>query len=260
MEAYEERDIAVVDIPVAFLQTKARNGTMIKLQGAVVEALLKINPKWSKCIVYEEKKRVPTIYIEATKARYGMVDASKVLFNDLTLYLVETLGFTPNTYDVCVVNKQIDGKKCTISWYVDDLKISHKYSNVITNIIKSLNNKYGTILPLLVSRGKVHDYLGMNFDFTIKGKVMITMYDQVDNIIDEAPNVYKTGTGCATASPKNLYSVHEPCEGNELLYDTKREEYHTLTAQCLYISKHGQPDIQTSIAFHCTRVKNTHIR
>ena len=46
-----------------------------------------------------------------------------------------------------------------------------------------------------------------------------------------------------------------PCEENELLSDDEREEYHTLTARCLYVSKRGRPDLQTSIAFHCTRVR-----
>ena len=46
VDAHEERDVAVVDIPGAFLQTKASDGTIIKLQGAVVNALLRINPTW----------------------------------------------------------------------------------------------------------------------------------------------------------------------------------------------------------------------
>ena len=46
MEAKEKRDVAVVNIPGAFLQTKASDGTIIKLQGAVVEAMLRINPSW----------------------------------------------------------------------------------------------------------------------------------------------------------------------------------------------------------------------
>ena len=46
MDALENRDVAHVNIPGAFLQTKASNGTIIKLQGAVVDALLRINPSW----------------------------------------------------------------------------------------------------------------------------------------------------------------------------------------------------------------------
>lgn len=61
---------------------------------------------------------------------------------------------------------------------------------------------------------------------------------------------YKSGTGSATAAPSNLYSVREPCEGNDLLSDSDREDCHTLTARYLHFSKRGRPYIQTSIAFN----------
>lgn len=60
----------------------------------------------------------------------------------------------------------------------------------------------------------------------------------------------------ATPAPSNVCDVREPSEEEmELLLDQEREEYHTLTAQCLYLSKRGRPDLQTSIAFYCTRVQ-----
>lgn len=134
MDAHEERDVAVVDIPGAFLQTKASDETIIKLQGAVVNKLLRINPAWKQFVVHEGKKNIPTIYSEAIKALYGTVDASKLFFDDLTYFLVKDLGFVVNPYDTCVVNKAIDGKQCTISWYVDDLKLSHKDPAVLITL------------------------------------------------------------------------------------------------------------------------------
>ena len=98
--------MAVVDIPGTFLRTKASGGTIIKLQGAMVEALLVINSTWKKFIVYECKKRTPTIYIEAINVMYGTVDSSKPFFEDLTSLLINDLGFIVNPYDVCVVNKK----------------------------------------------------------------------------------------------------------------------------------------------------------
>ena len=47
--------MAVVDISGAFLQTNASDGTIINLQGSVVEALLTINPTWNKFVVYVGK-------------------------------------------------------------------------------------------------------------------------------------------------------------------------------------------------------------
>ncbi len=38
----------------------------------------------------------------------------------------ETDGFVINDYDPCVANKMINGHQMTVTWYVDDLKVSHK--------------------------------------------------------------------------------------------------------------------------------------
>ena len=261
MAAKERRDVATLDIPGAFLQTEASDETFIKLQGAIVEALLKINPDWNEFVVYEGRKKVPTIYSEALKALYGTVDASKLFFEDLSSFLINELGFIRNPYDWCVVNKTINGKQFTIAWWVDDLVLSHADPKVVSDIIDSLSTKYGGLMPLTITRGKRHEYLGMVFDFNIVDKVKITMYQYMDGVIDGAPDRYKiaskeNGVGMATPAPHNLYDVRSPdSEGNRLLTEKEREEYHTLTAQCLYLSKRARPDLQTSIAFHCTRVQ-----
>jgi hypothetical protein len=61
-----------------------------------------------------------------------------------------------------------------------------------------------------------------------------------------------------TLVPHNLYDVQIPdSEGNRLLMDIVRNEYHTLTTQCLHTSKRARSDLQTSILFHCTRVQRS---
>ena len=59
----------------------------------------------------------------------------------------------------------IDGKQMTIMWYVNDLKISHMDTNVVTDIIERLDKVYGFAAcenrePLTVHRGRIHYYLG----------------------------------------------------------------------------------------------------
>ena len=56
-----------------------------------------------------------------------------------------------------------------------------------------------------------------------------------------------------TPDPHNLYNVRtgeaEPLDKKE------NNEYHSITAQYLYLSKGARPDLQESVPFHCTRVK-----
>jgi hypothetical protein len=56
---------------------------------------------------------------------------------------LEEMGFELNPYDSCVANKVIDGKQCTVLWYVDDNKISHVDPDVVTSIIEKIEEKFG---------------------------------------------------------------------------------------------------------------------
>ena len=77
------------------------------------------------------------------------------------------------------MNKEINGKQCTILWHVDDLKISHESTDVVTDMIDLLEMEFGNEAPLTKTRGKVHEYLGMTIDYSEKGKVKFSMIDYV---------------------------------------------------------------------------------
>ena len=82
------------------------------------------------------------------------------------------MGFTLNPYDPCIANKIIDGKQCTIVWYVDDNKISHVNPALVTTIIKTIESKFG---KMTVSRGKEHEFLGMDIKYNGDGTASIGM-------------------------------------------------------------------------------------
>ena len=59
----------------------------------------------------------------------------------------------------------VNNKQFTITFHVDNLKLSHDDASVATMIIKKLEREYAShpILndKLTVTRGKRHEYLGM---------------------------------------------------------------------------------------------------
>lgn len=93
-----------------------------------------------------------------------------------------------NPYDWCVVNKMVQGSQCTIIWHVDNLKISHKKAEDVTEIINKLNDEYGKASPLNVSRDHKHAYLGMYLDFTEDKSFKVSMIPYVNRILKEAPD------------------------------------------------------------------------
>ena len=131
--------------------------------------------------MYEGRKRTPIIYSKAIKAHYGTVDAAKVFYDSLIAFLVGKLGFIQKPYDPCVANKYINSSQYTIMWHVDDLKLPHKDSSVITYTIDALYREYADIMPLTVSRGRIHGYLGMVFDYSTGGEVLIQCINTLRN-------------------------------------------------------------------------------
>jgi len=79
------------------------------------------------------------------------------------------------------------GKKCTIVWHVDDLKISHMDKDIMEGIIKSLNRNFGKESPLSTTRGKVLEHLGLTLEYMKKRHVKISMYEYVRKLAEDAP-------------------------------------------------------------------------
>jgi hypothetical protein len=220
----------------------------MKLEGPLAQLLTKVDPKhYSQFVASERGKKV--IYVKLKKALYGTLQAALLFWKDLSGYLQE-MGFKLNPYDRCVANKMIDGKQCTTLWHVDDLKISHVKDEVIEDVISTLSERYGKEAPLVVTRGKVHDYLGMTLDFSVKGKVKVIMKDYIQDMLDELP----TDMDGASATPagEHLFTVNEhPVP----LDEATSQMFHTNTAKLLFLSKQARPDVQTTVAYLTTRVR-----
>jgi hypothetical protein len=76
-----------------------------------------------------------------------------------------------------------------IIWHVDDVKSSHQDPAVNNKFYLWLQEKYGDprIAPVKATRGKVHNYLTMNLDFSVSGIVKIHMNKHVEEMLKEFP-------------------------------------------------------------------------
>ena len=247
-DAKEKRDIATVDLPGAFMHADMDDTVHIKLVGKMAELLVLADPKLYRKFVKIENGK-PVLYAKLRKALYGTLKAA-LLFWKLLSKTLKEWGFTPNPYDPCVMNKDIEGSQCTVLWHVDDLKISHKNPEVVTAIIKQLNDEFGEKAPLTVTRGKTHEYLGMTLDYSEEGKVKISMIDYVKKVLDDVPN--DMAGESVTPAGNHLFQVNPD---GEKLDENAAILFHHYTARLLFLCKRARPDIQPPVAFLCTRVK-----
>ena len=105
---------------------------------------------------------------------------------------------------------------------------------------------------MMVSRGKVHKYLGMTLDYTSHGQVQIIMIDFLDKVLIAFNKAEPKGGGTKTsAAPDNLFKVDDDCEK---LPQSKTLQFHNLVAKTLYATKQARPDTCMAVAFLTTRV------
>jgi hypothetical protein len=260
IEAEEGRDVAVIDIPNAFIQTRIKDKkdmALIKIRGVLVEVLLEIAPDTYASHVTTNRKGEKEVIVRCLNAIYGTMVASLLYYNKFVGTL-KRHGFKLNPYDPCTANRLVNGKQQTIVWHVDDCKLSHVDPRVNDTFIETLRDEYQSIFEdgsgeMTVSRGKKHTYLGMQLDYSVPGRVSISMLGYIQEILDlfdkEAPKHVGTKT---SAAPVDLFRVQPECTK---LTTKRKDTFHSLVAKTLFATKRARPDTGTSISFLTTRVR-----
>ena len=122
---------------------------------------------------------------------------------------------------------------------------------MVTAFAVEMANIYGA--KTTISRGRVHDYLGMDLDFrTCPGKLIIFMIKYLQKIIDDFPEVLRGTKSCPASD--NLFKTRDN-EDRELLPEEMARKFHRTTAQKKNLCKRARPDVKTLVSFLATRVK-----
>ena len=245
IDVFEGRDVAIFDIPGAYLHAEMPEDKVVlmRFRGQFVDIMCQVNPEHKKNITYENGKKV--LYVRVVRAIYGCIESALLWYN-LYVSTLKEMGFTLNPYDKCVANKEINGSQCTICWYVDDNKLSHKDPKVVTKILDEMESKFG---KLTTTRGKEHTFLGMKLKIKKNKTFEVDMVDQVKETIQS----FGEEVEGEVKSPAAKYLLNIP-EEDEELDDERKERFHSVVAKLLYIMKRARPDLETGVAFLCTRV------
>ena len=87
------------------------------------------------------------------------------------------------------------------------MKLLHVHQDELNAFIDALNEVFGSDGDLLTaSYRKIHKYLGMKIDWTTEGMVVFTMYDYLEDILDEAPTDFDWED--VTPAVKELFTVN----------------------------------------------------
>jgi len=239
----ENRHIAVVDVKNAYLNADLeKQGIIILLDSVVTKEYLKIRKDAANFVNHKGE-----LYCKLNRALYGTIEAAKAWYDNISSFL-ERIGFVKNKIDTCVFNKDIKGIQFTVAVYVDDLLITCVDKKLIMDFKIALEREYEEInfnddvkLP----------YLGMILDNSNDKYIEVSMPSFIQQIIEDSKidKDAKSITPCAS-------KLFEVIDDDEKLDDDERENFHTLVAKLLYLSKHSRPDILLATTFLCTRVQS----
>ena len=114
IDAYEYKKVANFDIPGEYLQTdlSKEKFTLLLLEGKFVDIMRGINPDYKQHVTLNHGRK--TFYIHILKVIYGIIN-SDLLWYELYLSALKDMWFQLNPYDMCVANKDIEGRQCNIS-------------------------------------------------------------------------------------------------------------------------------------------------
>ena len=119
------------------------------------------------------------------------------------------------------------------------------------HVIDKLNKKFREYSPLSTGTGKKYEYLGMTFDYMTKGKVTLSMYEYIDKMLTELPEDMNRVSKVPGAG--HLFNVNPDATK---FPEDKAQLFLSLVAKLLYLCRHTRQDIQTAVAFSCTRLKD----
>ena len=91
----------------------------------------------------------------------------------------------------------------------------------------------------------------MQLDFSVVGQVKITMFDYIQEMLEDFHKFDPNKTISRTPAADHLFKVRDD---QPKIDEQKAQIFHTFTAKDIFATKRARPDIHTSVAFMTTRV------
>ena len=249
IDALEGRAVAILDLPGAFLHCDNDEMIVMALEGALAEMMVMVDPKLYRKHITTNSRGKPVLYVQCAKAVYGLLRSALIFYRKLVADL-EAYGFEICPYDPCVMTKEVAGSQMTVVFHVDDLKVSHASEFEITRLANYLKDEYGKVK---VSRGRKHDFLGMDLDFNaVPDAMQVSMIPYLNGMLRKFPEELKGSA--STPAADHLFKVRPENEAT-YLPEEMAQVFHRTTAQLLFVAQRARRDIQTAVSFLTTRVK-----
>ena len=135
---------------------------------------------------------------------YEIIAADRLVYKEFCGD-VEKIKFKFNPYNICVTNRIRVVKQHTSQLHMNNCMSSHVSPKVNDKFKDLMNSNYDNNGKVNSNRGKVHKYLGMNFDFTEKVKSKTNMNYYVERMINAFPTKISNSDTALNPYGKNIF-------------------------------------------------------
>jgi hypothetical protein len=207
----------------------------MRLRGKLAKLMVKVAPKiYSKYVIINSKGQ-KVLYVCLLNTLYSIMKAALLYYQRFVQDLL-SINFIINPYDPCVANKFVKHKQLTVVWHVDDLKVSHRNPAIVTKMADWLKATYERLFDdgsgkMQISRGKIHEYLGMTLDYSTPGQVSIIMIKYIEEILQLYSEHDNNNSTAKTPAAEHLFKVNE--EAPSLTQD-QATIFHNFVAKCFF--------------------------
>jgi hypothetical protein len=252
----------MIDIPNAFVQTcleddKDKEAVML-LHGKPAKLMVKVAPKiCTEHVIINFKGKSVLCVCHPKNTLCGIMKAACPACCQCFVTNLKLIAFEGNPCDPCAANKIVEAKQLTVVWHVDDLKVSHVNTSVITRMASWLKSTCGQLFDddsgaKQISRGKIHKCLGMPPNFTVPGEVKITMIPCIKEIVQLLAQHDNSESTADTPAAEHLFNVNDKTTS---LTERQATMFHNFVALCLFLAKQARPDVSTAMAFLTACIK-----
>lgn len=230
LAAREKRKVRVIDFIAAFLKAHIIQEINMYLDVIISSLLCVMKPEWVELLDHKGR-----LTVKLLRALYGCVESGKLWYDTLSEFL-ESMGYVRNPHDICVFNKWNEDVQLqsTIIIHVDDLMLTCADDGPLDEIAGQLRARFGEITE---HTGLLHNYLGMQFDFSEVGRVNITMSGYVDKMLIK----YGISESMVEKYPTND-NLFKRDDNSPALDDYHRIEFHSSVYTVAYLAQRIKPE------------------
>jgi Reverse transcriptase (RNA-dependent DNA polymerase) len=214
----------VVDVETAFLYGKLEETIFMKI------------PKGYREVIGNDQEGD---VLELQKSLYGLVQAARQWWKNLTEYMTIEKGFIKSEVDPCLLIREDEYGIVYLGLYVDDILMVGT-QQAINEAVKDLKNKYA-----IKDLGTIKEYVGVTISKE-KGELSLNQPDIINKLESKFFNeikdlkVYDTPAGMQD-------KIIRPEESSVLLSYEDQKNFRSGVGSLLYLVKHSRPDVANAV-------------